>query len=170
MGLRETLNKVHQVLKDADIDHALIGGLGLASLGVHRATNDVDLLVEGEQRTKVQSVLESAGWQMVMGTQEVLHFEGFGNVDILLANRSHSKNMLSKAKVFPQHKIKCVSTEGIIGLKIQAYRNDKDRELQDKADIKSLIEKYPELDWAEVKTYADLFGEWKFIQSLRKSK
>jgi hypothetical protein len=62
-----------------------------------------------------------------------------------------------------------VRPEGIIGLKIQAYKNDPDRELQDKADIKSIINCYSNLDWALVKAYADTFGEWQTIESFRKN-
>ena len=167
MGLRATLEKAHHALSAANVDHALIGGLGLATLGVHRATEDVDFLVDGKDRANAQSALERAGLTLSLATGEVLHFHGFGRVDILLANRPLSLEMLMQARVFPQHGIKCVLAEGLIGLKIQAYTNDKTRELQDKADIKALIDKSVELDWVKVKAYADLFGEWEFINSLR---
>jgi predicted nucleotidyltransferase len=64
--------------------------------------------------------------------------------------------------------IKCVGPEDLIGLKIQAYKNDPRRELQDRADIQRLIETTPSLDWERIKDYADLFSEWPTIEDLRR--
>ena len=60
-----------------------------------------------------------------------------------------------------------VLIEDLIGLKIQAYKNDSKREFQDKADIQSLLDKYPNLNFDKIKEYADLFSEWNFINELR---
>lgn len=169
MGLKNTLNLAHQTLHKANIDHALIGGLGLAALGIHRATFDVDFLIDGASKAATITAMSAAGWKLAMETKDVLHFEGVGRVDFLLAHRPLTKEMLQTAQK-TKLGIKNVKAEGIIGLKIQAYKNDPDRELQDKADIKSIISKTADLDWARVKTYADLFEEWPIIESLRKKK
>ena len=166
MGLKDTLNLAHQTLYKAGIDHALIGGLGLAMLGIHRATFDVDFLIDGENRGDTINVMSAAGWNLAMETENVLHFEGKGRVDFLLANLPLSKQMLKEAAQ-TNLGIKNVKAEGIIGLKIQAYKNDVDRELQDKADIKSIIDKNSNLNWVQVKTYADLFGEWEWLKTLK---
>lgn len=169
MSLRDTLYTVHKTLDDAGIDHALIGGLALATLGVHRATFDVDLLVDGKSKQAAMGALLKSGWKLSMETNEVLHFEGRGQVDLLLANRPLSLEMLAQATPGTGG-LRCVLPEAIIGLKIQAYKNDKERELQDKADIKALLKKHPNMNWAKVREYADLFGEWHFIDSLRGNK
>ena len=169
MGLRDTLETAHRTLEAAAINHALIGGLGLAMLGIHRATFDVDLLIDGKEKAKAKAALETAGWKLAMETEEVMHFDGRGRVDFLLANRPLGLEMLMES-LPSKTGIKCVSAEGIIGLKIQAYKNDSERELQDKADIKALIDSDSNLDWKRIKKYADLFGEWPFVQSLRKKK
>ena len=62
-----------------------------------------------------------------------------------------------------------LKAEDIIGLKIQAYKNDGSRELQDKADIQKLLA-LPNLDLETIKTYADLFGEWSVIEKLQRVK
>ncbi len=169
MSLKETLLQAHEALLKADIKHALIGGLGLAALGIQRTTNDVDFLADGEQTKKIKEVLVQSGWQLTMETKNVLHFEGKGKVDIVLALRPLSIEMLSQAKS-GLFNIPCVNPEGMIGLKIQAYKNDSNREFQDKADIQSVIQRYPNLDWNKIKEYADLFGEWGFIDSLKRKK
>lgn len=169
MSLRDTLVSAHKTLLTADVEHALIGGLALAMLGIHRTTFDVDFLIDGKKRDKATLALKNNGWTLEMETQEVLHFRGRGSVDLLLANRPLSLEMLSQARVASQG-LRCVSPEGLIGLKIQAYSNDRDREFQDKADIKSLVKKYPNMDWKKIKEFADLFGEWDFVSSLRVNK
>lgn len=169
MTLRDFLIKVHNTLDQASIDHALIGGLALSTLGINRATFDVDLLVSGEQKELLCRTLKVIGLELYFQTKEVLHFKGIGRLDILLANRPLSKEMLNRAQVFPQHGLKCVKAEDLIGLKIQAYVNDKKRAFQDKADIQNLIEKHQSIDWNKIKQYAEIFGEWNTLQEIRKT-
>lgn len=168
MSLRETINLAHSTLLEANIDHALIGGIALATLGLNRATADVDLLIDGENKELAIKVLEKKGFKLTLSTNEVLHFEGFGFLDILLANRPVSKKMLSEAFVLKGSKIniKCLSPEDIIGLKIQAYVNDRKRELQDKADIKALFDLNKDININKVKIYAEMFKEWDAIKEL----
>ena len=168
MKLRETINLAHKTLLEAGIDHALIGGIALATLGLNRATADVDLLIDGENKELALDVLQKKGFKLALSTKEVLHFDGAGYLDILLANRPMSKAMLGNSFVVKGAKlnIKCVGPEDIIGLKIQAYVNDRSRELQDKADIKAVFELHRDLSIDKVKEYAELFNEWATIKLL----
>lgn len=166
--LRTTFAKAHEALVQRGIDHALIGGFALATFGVNRATQDIDLIADEENRQQIVDALIAVGFKLRTETGEVLHFDGLGRVDILLAKRPLSRQMLNSAKVFKQHGMKCVSAEGIIGLKIQAYSNDPRREMQDKADIQALMKANADLNWEEVKKYADLFNQWQEIERLRK--
>lgn len=168
-SLRKALELAHEALTNAGVDHALIGGMALGGLGVHRATADVDLLIEGEKRNIAKQFLLSAGFVLVQETEEVLHFKGVGFLDLLLARREATRNMLRNAVLLPPLGIKCVSAEDIIGLKIQAYRNDPRRELQDKADIAAVIRQNPGLDWNKVRMYADLFDEWPAMEKMRET-
>lgn len=99
-------------------------------------------------------------------SDEVLQFTGPGFVDVLLANRPLSQDMLKKARQNQELGVYVVRPEDIIGLKVQAYKNDPSRELQDKADIQKLLD-LPDLDLDLVKKYADLFQEWPTIEKLR---
>ncbi|MBF0206850.1 MAG: hypothetical protein HQK53_08150 [Oligoflexia bacterium] len=171
-NLKQTLLKSHQLMTDQNIDHALIGGLALATLGINRATSDVDMLIDHKDRENLIKTLLENGFTLIFETAEVLHFIGLniglGKLDISLAKRPISKQMLLDAVVFPQHGIKCLGQEDIIGLKIQAYSNDNRREFQDKADILSLIENGGDsLNWSKIKMYADLFNEWPEIEKIR---
>lgn len=94
MKLRKTLQLAHQILEDNQIEHALIGGFALALYGSHRATYDIDLLVDGDKKAVVKVVFANAGFELRNETEEVLQYKGSGFVDLLLANRPLSKAML----------------------------------------------------------------------------
>lgn len=120
-GIKELLAMAHIALAQEGIEHALIGGLALGGRGVHRATLDVDFLVDGARGSDAQRALEQAGFDLQNETREVMHFGGIGSVDLLLANRPLSREMLQRAAMLPALGIKCVTVEDLIGLKIQAY-------------------------------------------------
>jgi len=163
--LRKTLDLVHRLLSDNSIEHALIGGFAMAVYGYHRATSDIDLLADGQSKNEIKNILTQNGFKLVFESDEVLQFTGLGFVDILLANRPLSLQMLKQARKDSGLNIYVIQPEDIIGLKIQAYKNDSSRELQDKADIQNLL-KLKNLDYSLIKKYADLFNEWDVIKKL----
>jgi hypothetical protein len=164
--LRDVLLLAHRLLEQAGADHALIGAMALGNLGVHRATMDVDLLVDGRRVEDAKTALQSGGFELLEEGPETLQFGGIGNLDILLARREASLEMLAQARPAPNLGVKCVTAEDIIGLKIQAYVNDSRRKLQDQADIVALIRTQPYLDWERIRRYAELFGEWDTVRTL----
>lgn len=166
INLRKTLNDAHSILDEQGISHALIGGFALAVYGQHRATVDIDFLADGTKKEFIKIAFFAKGYTLKYESNEVLQFTGPGFVDVLLANRPLSQEMLKKARENQELGIYVVRPEDIIGLKIQAYKNDPTRELQDKADIQKLLH-LPNLDLALVKKYADLFQEWSTIEKLR---
>jgi len=168
MDLKETLKQIHTLFSENSIDHALIGGLGLACYGSTRATMDMDLLVHEDNRNQIKELLTQNSFNLVNESEEVLQFSGSGYVDILLARRPLTQKMLKKAHENGPEGMRFVRIEDLIGLKIQAYKNDKTREFQDKADIQYLIKVEKNINWNLVKKYADLFGEWRVIDEIRK--
>ncbi|MFY7992530.1 MAG: hypothetical protein ACOVP4_04480 [Bacteriovoracaceae bacterium] len=167
MDLRKTLLLAHDLFTNEGIDHALIGGLAMVNLGLTRATIDVDLLIDVENKDKAKNILHKNGFNIVHETNDFLQFSGIGLIDILLAQRPISREMLKNANLIPELNIKCLAPEDIIGLKIQAFSNDVSREFQDKADIQFLIENYPALDWVKIKSYSDLFNKWNEIEKIK---
>jgi len=164
-NLRKTLQLVIKSLGEKKIKFALIGGFALGAHGIHRATKDIDILIDGSQKDLVKELLIKNGFRLLFESTEVMQFDGPGFLDILLANRPLSLDMLKSASKSELFDINVVSAEGIIGLKIQAYINDKSRRLQDLADIQALL-KVQGLNIKKVKQYADLFDEWKTIEEL----
>jgi hypothetical protein len=168
MDLRSTLKFVHNLLSDNSIDHALIGGLGLACYGSTRATVDMDLLVYEEDKSQIEELLLKNGFSLENKSEEVLQFAGMGYVDLLIARRPISREILKFSNKNGPEGINFARAEDLIGLKIQAYKNDETREFQDKADIQFLITSQDELDWELIKKYANLFDEWEVIDEIRK--
>lgn len=168
MNLRKTIQLVHNLFNQEIIEHMLIGGLGLSCYGSTRATMDVDLLIHEESKQKAKDSLISVGFSVINESQEVIQFEGIGNIDLLIARRPISQEMLLNSKMGGPEGIKFARAEDLIGLKIQAYKNDSDRELQDKADIQFLLKNVDGLDYSLIKKYADLFDEWEVISELKK--
>jgi hypothetical protein len=163
----DALREAHRALTAAGVDHALIGGLALGSLGVHRATIDIDFLVPGSLRDQARRCLEACGYRMERDSGEVMQFSGEIGIDLLLANREPTLDMLRRATVDNPLGVKSVAAEDLIGLKIQAYVNDRRRERQDKADIVAILRTCAPLDWARIEKYANLFGEWPAIDQLK---
>lgn len=168
INLRKTLTTAHEVLKKNKISHALIGGFALATYGVQRSTSDIDFLAEGNKKDLIKEVLLKSGFSLKFESNEVLQFTGLGFLDVLLANRPVSQEMLAKSAHDPNLDIHILRAEDLIGLKIQAYKNDPSRELQDKADIQSLLI-LQKLDMKLIKKYADLFDEWSAIEKIQKA-
>jgi hypothetical protein len=165
--LRATLLKASDALQKRNVAHALIGGFALAFHGINRATADVDFLADGTNRAEILQALQNEGFILRFESSEVLQFTGIGNLDILLANRPISQQMLKDAILQQNLPVYLLRVEDIIGLKIQAYINDPSRELQDKADIQQLMNRHPGLDWQRVKNLADIFDQWPTIEKLR---
>lgn len=95
-------------------------------------------------------------------------FSGPGYLDILLANRLLSQKMLKQGQPSDSHDVRVVEPEDIIGLKIQAYKNDSAREMQDKADIQAIARENTDLDIQRIRHYAELFSEWDTVKGLLK--
>jgi hypothetical protein len=123
---------------------------------------------ESDKERALKLLLDN-GFQLVNESAEVLQFSGLGYVDLLIARRPISKEILKLSNVGGPEGINFVRAEDLIGLKIQAYKNDKSREFQDKADIQFLISTLNDLDWDLIKKYADLFAEWEVISEIKKN-
>lgn len=93
---------------------------------------------------------------------------GSNKIYLLIVRRPISRNILKLSNKNGPEGINFVRAEDLIGLKIQAYKNDDSREFQDKADIQFLIGSQENLNWDLIKKYADLFSEWEVIDAIRK--
>lgn len=167
MGLSDTLSTATETLSQESIPHALIGGFALAAYGVARATQDIDLLVDGSDKGKIKTLMINCGFTVIHESEEVLQLGGIGQLDILFANRNATQEMLKNAGHIGQFPVPVVLLEDLIGLKIQAYVNDPKRIFQDKADILALLQNNPNANYKVIKDYADIFDQWPAIEEIK---
>jgi len=159
------------------IDFALMGGFALQAAGVTRTTQDIDLLVLSEASPKIKEIMLKHRYELLYESEDVLNFTSknfeLGRVDFLLAHRKYTLAMLKRAKEEPvfggKFKIKVLSAEDQIGLKVQASSNNPKRLYQDMADVRMLLENnYPKLDLKLVREYFLLFGKEKEFDDMIK--
>ncbi|MFH1045604.1 MAG: nucleotidyl transferase AbiEii/AbiGii toxin family protein [Candidatus Omnitrophota bacterium] len=164
-------------LKREKIDFALIGGFALQAVGITRTTRDIDLMVLSAASPKIKEIMLKHGYKLLQECEDILNFTSkdfeLGKVDFLLAHRKYTLAMLKRAKEEPvlggKFKIKVLSVEDQIGLKIQATANEPQRLHQDMADVRTLIEiHYPNLDLQLLKEYFALFDREEELKTLLK--
>lgn len=160
-----------------NVRYALIGGFALGALGVPRSTVDIDFLVHRDDLPKVNKLMKKNNYECVFKSenvsQYVSHIKIFGEVDFLHAFRKISVGMLDRAiekDIFDgEFKIKVLKPEDIIGLKLQAVANDKNRFTSEYADIEALLDHYNRnLEWSLLKEYFSLFNQEKEFVRLKK--
>lgn len=143
--------------------------------GVARATSDLDFLVDREDLEKVDAVMKKLGYECRFRSENVTQYVSrlrlFGEVDFLHAFRSASIGMLERAEekeIFGgELKIKVLKPEDLIGLKLQAVKNNPSRKEMDIADIKALVSAQQEpLDWPLIRGYAEILGAEDLLKEL----
>jgi hypothetical protein len=158
------------------IRYALIGGFAMGVLGIMRATMDLDFLVDSSDIKSLEKIMKNHGYNCVFNTENVSQYVSdikiLGEVDFLHAFRKISLSMLNRAKEMPilggKLKIKVLSPEDIIGLKLQALVNDKSKELREYADIEDIMKYFREkLNWDLIKEYFSLFEKKGKFKELR---
>src|SRR3989338_6335983 len=159
----------------AKIDAALIGGFALHSAGYTRMTTDIDFLIAKEDVPKVKVIMSATGYELLHESEDVSNFvsrlSGLGRVDFLHAHRHYTKAMLQRATkkeiLGGRFKVKVITPEDLIGLKVQSSSNDPARYHQDMADIEQTIRvNRDKLDMKLIEEYFNLFGRGDDLQKI----
>ncbi len=170
-----TLNLL-SAFENERVSYALIGGFAVSLWGYQRATVDMDFLVKRDDMKKVRQIVEELGYRCIHATDNVTQFESEdklkGKLDFLHAFRPASLSMLERAahkKIFDgDQTIPVILPEDLIGLKIQAIKNDPSRTALDMTDIEALMRIFGAvLDWKRIEEYFDLFGMQEEAAKLR---
>ena len=174
MDLRNVLLEIHAALRDAGVQHALIGGLALAAYGAARATVDLDLLAEGTRDADIDTIVRGRGYMCLQRNENVANYlssdPARGRIDFLFARRVRGLAILARARAFEVlgQQIRVVDAADLTGLKVQAYANDPGRRNQDLADIQRLLHAGTP-DLARVREYFRPFDCEKDLEALLSS-
>lgn len=170
MDFKQVIDEVFARLDREQIRYALIGGFAMAMRGVQRATVDLDILLLRQDLDRADEIMLARGYQLAFRSDNVSHYRAaetqLGRVDVLHAFRGPSLAMLERAErleVWPGTTLPVAQVEDIIGLKIQAAYNDKERADQDWLDIQSLVRtaraSQQSLDEDLINDYLSIFGQ-----------
>jgi len=154
-------------LDSRNIKYGIIGGMAVFAYGGERTTFDVDFLIHGRHKDQIKQIATALNLKIVNENSEVLQLSGPAHIDIILANRPIAQSMLERLKVLDNLPYPVVAPEDLIGLKIQAFAGNRDREFTDKGDIFTLMKNVPNLDFNKIKDYADIFNVWTEIKLLK---
>lgn len=155
-----------------------MGGFALGLWGVGRTTFDLDFLIDKEDLEKVDRIMSSLGYECKIKTENVSQYVSplriLGEVDFLHAFRETARAMLARAvekEIFGGSlRIKVLKPEDIIGLKLQAMKNNPARIPSDMEDIKSLLWLYKtSLDWKRIEEYCKILDMTDWYSKLKNS-
>ncbi|HEV2702534.1 MAG TPA: hypothetical protein VGV09_12935 [Steroidobacteraceae bacterium] len=167
--LGRQIAEVTTALQRIGAQYALIGGLALASHRVIRATQDVDLLTDSEKADEIEAELAKLGYRCLQRSVDAGNYSrGDERVHLLFAHRPIARRLLAQANVHSTSlgELRVISTEGLIGFKLQGLVNDP-RRTQDLEDIRALLKvNRTRLDLAEVREYFRLFDRDSLLDEL----
>ncbi|MGQ9615123.1 MAG: nucleotidyltransferase [Spirochaetota bacterium] len=174
MDFELVIKSVIKDFKEYKINYALIGGYAFGLWGVSRNTFDLDFLIDKKYRNELKNILAKYYYDVKYETENVAQFisdlKPFGEIDVIYAFRKISLEMLGRAleeTVFEEIKIKVLLPEDLIGLKLQAIKNDPDRYHSDLLDIKELIiVNKNRIDEGLLKRYFELFDSMEIYYKL----
>jgi len=175
MRFSKALPILFSELQKRRIDHALVGGLALYTLGSSRSTFDADFLILLSQADDVDVLMKSIGYDLLERTAETSHYGSrnpdMGQVDFLFAHRSYALAMLQRAtdNKLLGHPIRVIRPEDLIGLKVQSSSNDPNRADKDLADIQEVMLRHGKtMDWNLIADYFRIFKREKELDQLKK--
>jgi len=176
MDFKIVTKKILDAFLAAEVRYSLIGGFALGVWEAGRSTVDMDFLVHRDDLDKIGKIMAGLGYECKYKTENVSQYVSplkiFGEIDFIHAFRKASLEMLTRAKekeIFNgEIKIKVLCPEDLIGLKLQAMKNNPSREPTDRADIEALISLHREkLDWELLEEYFKLFEMEDLSNKLR---
>jgi hypothetical protein len=157
------------------IRYAVIGGIALASYGLLRSTQDVDLIVEASGQDALIQFLESRGYQTLhrsTGYSNHLHSDPFwGQIDFVYVGEETSRKLFAESRIFQGpggRSIPLPKPEHLAALKVLAMKNDPIRTFQDLADIRFLLS-LPGVDRLEIRGYFERYGMQEKLDELEKT-
>ncbi len=172
--LLDVLVGVHGALTEAEVGHALVGGLAVGARTQPRTTKDVDLAVavsDDAEAERLVGRLRTAGYEVsaIVEQDEVgrlatarLFDEAGVLVDLLFASSGIEPEVVARAErvaILPSRVVPVARPEELLAMKILSMAP---RREHDARDARWLVEYNPDLDLDLVRSYLDLIVERGF--------
>jgi len=164
MRFGDVLREIAARMEAGGQSFALIGGLGLSSYGISRATLDLDLLVPAEVQDFLVPFMEELGYETLhrsRGYSNHLHADPErGRVDFVYVQRETREQLFAAAKEVDGPggvRVLVPRVEHMVAMKVLAMKNDPERRPQDMVDVAALL-KVPGVDRDEVRGYFEQHG------------
>lgn len=163
MEYKKVLAAILAELEKHNIPYAIVGAVAMGFWGVRRDTVDIDLLVKAADREKVIAFMKGIGYDHMIASNFADQFghlmKGMGLVDFLYTKRE--QGIIEDGKTFKginkDIDVRVAMPEDIIGLKLDAIKNNPKREIRDWADIQAIVEVLGDnLDWTKIRNYCKL--------------
>jgi hypothetical protein len=171
------LRTIAQKAREADLPLLLIGGYAVMAHGFVRATDDLDLLVQGSRREQWRQLLEGLGMSVYRETPAFMQFNPPTGaqlpVDLLFVADAVFERMRADAEQASVEDVSLgiVSLLHLIALKCHAIKHGKSlRRIKDTEDLTQLII-INELDLNEAELRATILkhGDQELYDKLRRS-
>lgn len=163
------LREADPFLRVANIDYAVIGGIAVNLHGVVRATANIDVLLRAEDADAAHHVFVEHGYAPIDRREDIASYVRDGErLDVLFARRPISRELLARSTEYDMGalRLRAISVEGLIGLKVQALSDDP-RRLKDLNDLVELFKAHRgRLDLDEVRAYFRLFDRERLLDDL----
>ena len=175
MDFKFALTRIVERLEKEKIQYGLIGGIALGFLGVNRATTDTDFLIQNKDADIVDKIMYEFGYELTFRSNNYSLFQSplkpLGKIDFLHPDSPVIQIMLerkeSHAAFQNELDVFVLKTEDIIGLKLQAIKNDPKRNLFDGNDILQLLKIHnKKIDLTIINDYAKKLEMTDYFEKL----
>jgi hypothetical protein len=172
MQFDEVLRTFSRFFEDEGIRYALIGGLAVHAWGYSRATQDIDFVVDGSNRSRAIAFAESLGYETTYqspGFSNHYHrTESFGHIDFMYVYDRTAEQVFAEATTrFAIENLAApvASAEHVIAMKVTAMKDSPHRVLGDSRDVAFLLA-LPHIDRKRVRNYFEQAGLLKMYDDL----
>ena len=158
------LKVVSGFLEERGFHYAVIGGVALVAYGLPRTTLDLDFIVESSTQDDLIRFLESRGYETLHRSSGYSNHQHpdpiWGNLDFVYVSGETSQELFAACRTATGpggRQIPVPKPEHLAALKVIAMKNDPERELQDMADVRFLLN-LPGVDQLLIRDYFDRQG------------
>lgn len=151
------------------VRYAVIGGVGLAAMGMPRSTLDVDVVTDAAAQPRLVELLEREGYETLhrsSGYSNHLHRDlSRGRVDIVYVSGDTADALFGATRLLAGPgggPVPVPSPEHLAAMKVLAIKSDPSRTFEDLADIRFLLAHVGAID-RSCEATSNVTGSWSAI-------